>query len=58
MLSFTFTTLEILQRCVFDLVTTTLCETKNPVPSTGYLSTENSTVGRLGRQKHNWLPTS
>lgn len=56
MLSFIFTTLEILQQCVFDLLTTRLRETKNPVPSAGYLSTENATVGRLGRQKQNWFP--
>lgn len=55
MLSFIFTILEVLQWHIFDLITTRLRAAKNPVPSAGYLSTENSTVGKLGREKHIWF---
>lgn len=48
--SFIFTTLEMkLQRHIFDPFTTTRSQ-ENPVPSTGYFSTDNSTVGKSGRQ--------
>jgi len=51
-LSFTFATSEILQKCTFDLVTARLRAAKNLVPSPGYLSTENSTVGKLGKERN------
>lgn len=37
-------------------LTSLLQDYVQPVPSTGYLGTENSTVGKLGSVKHIWFP--